>query len=248
MSLAEVAQPSAKSKQTALDRVRARPVGPTTPGDQRFAALDHICSPTLHNNPLLPFPPGAYTPNLTSTGPPSLKTFSRTNIVAGGTEPAGSALAIPTSPPVRLWKPDFNATRRERLDKWSFNFSDDDEEEAAFQPRRPAMPGGPASSQRSPMQSYNGSRPAAGASRPAGMVNVGNTCYLNAVLQTLFSLRTFTTDLMAPRLAALGLPATSVTCALQAAFTQFSAAQQRYSPTSLKAALAAVNPRWRDNR
>ncbi|GBF94656.1 hypothetical protein Rsub_07392 [Raphidocelis subcapitata] len=51
---------------------------------------------------------------------------------------------------------------------------------------------------------------------PAGMVNHGNTCYLNAVLQALLSMPAFALGLRSGRLAELQLPSDGVVAALQA--------------------------------
>ncbi|GFR52754.1 hypothetical protein Agub_g15361 [Astrephomene gubernaculifera] len=92
---------------------------------------------------------------------------------------------------------------------------------------------------------------------PAGMVNLGNTCYLNSVVQVLLRMPSFTSDLLRPSLERLRehLPPAGVWSALLATLDKLrSASTSRLSfdsrkpavePAALRAAMGRRGRRWR---
>ncbi|MEW5311292.1 MAG: hypothetical protein WDW38_003020 [Sanguina aurantia] len=82
-----------------------------------------------------------------------------------------------------------------------------------------------------------------------GMVNHGNTCYLNSVLQVLFNLAPFVADLMSPRLSEVGVPRDGVVAAMQRCLSDLQRARRRgvrsISPSALKQTLGKRTARWR---
>ncbi|GLI68513.1 hypothetical protein VaNZ11_012959 [Volvox africanus] len=91
---------------------------------------------------------------------------------------------------------------------------------------------------------------------PAGMINLGNTCYLNAVVQVLLNMVSFTADLRNASLERLAqyLPATGVWAALRTTADKLKAARlarpslenlkPAVEPTELRAAMGRRSLRW----
>jgi hypothetical protein len=86
----------------------------------------------------------------------------------------------------------------------------------------PAGPGGGGGVRQAAITDYlgaggggGGAAPALQVRLPAGMVNHGNTCYLNAVLQALLSVPAFVSGLRGARLEGLRLPGDGVVAALR---------------------------------